>query len=111
MNFNIPWNLKIDYTLRYSKPTFEKNITKSLNFSGEVKLTKKWKFGFRSGYDFEEKNLTYTTIDIYRDLHCWEMLFKWIPFGFHKSYSFTIRVKASTLKDLKWEKKKNWYDY
>ena len=111
MNFNIPWNLKIDYTLRYSKPIFEKNITKSLNFSGEVKLTKKWKFGFRSGYDFEEKNLTYTTIDIYRDLHCWEMLFKWIPFGFHKSYSFTIRVKASTLKDLKWEKKKNWYDY
>jgi hypothetical protein len=36
---------------------------------------------------------------------------KWIPFGFRQSYNFTIRVKASVLQDLKWEKKKDWYDY
>ena len=111
IDFDIPWNLNINYTLRYTKPIFEKTITQSLDFNGNIKLTPKWKIGFRSGYDFIDKNLTHTSLDIYRDLHCWEMLFKWIPFGYHQSYNFTIRVKASTLQDLKWEKKKDWYDY
>ena len=111
IDFDIPWNLNVNYTLLYTKPIFEKTITQSLDFNGNIKLTPKWKIGFRSGFDFIEKNLTHTSLDIYRDLHCWEMLFKWIPFGYHQSYNFTIRVKASTLQDLKWEKKKDWYDY
>ncbi len=111
VNFDIPWNINVDYTFRYTRPNFEKTITQSLGFNGNIKLTDKWKIGFRSGYDFIEKNLTHTSLDVYRDLHCWEMLFKWIPFGYHQSYNFTIRVKASTLQDLKWEKKKDWYDY
>jgi len=111
IDFDIPWNINVDYTFRYTRPIFEKTITQSLGFNGNIKLTDKWKIGFRSGYDFIEKNLTHTSLDVYRDLHCWEMLFKWIPFGYHQSYNFTIRVKASTLQDLKWEKKKDWYDY
>lgn len=111
IDFDIPWSLRVNYTFDYRKPLFEKNITQYLGFSGDIKLTNKWKIAFRSGYDFIEKDLTHTSIDIHRDLHCWEMLFKWIPFGTHKSYNFTIRVKASTLQDLKWEKKKDWYDY
>jgi len=111
VDFDIPWNINVDYTFRYSRPIFEKTTTQSLGFNGNIKLTDNWKIGFRSGYDFVEKNLTHTSLDIYRDLHCWEMLFKWIPFGYHQSYNFTIRVKASTLQDLKWEKKKDWYDY
>ena len=55
------------------------------------------------------KKLTYTTIDVYRDLHCWEMLFNWIPLGYHQSYTLTIRVKASELRDLKYERKKDWF--
>ena len=38
------------------------------------------------------------------------MLFNWIPIGYHKSYTLTIRVKASVLQDLKLEKKKDWID-
>lgn len=111
INFDIPWSLSFNYSYDLRKTLLEPTITQSLGFSGDVKLTKKWKLGFRSGYDFDAKTLSHTSIDIYRDLHCWEMLFKWIPFGYHQSYNFTIRVKASTLQDLKWEKKKDWYDY
>ena len=50
-------------------------------------------------------------IDIYRDLHCWEMTFNWIPLGFHQSYNFVIRVKSSILQDLKLTKKRDFYDY
>ena len=111
--YKIPWNLNINYTIAYNKGNLhssEVEPTQSLNFSGNIKITKKWKIGFRSGYDFKEKELTYSSVDVYRDLHCWEMLFHWIPIGFHKSYTLTIRVKASVLKDLKLEKKKDWID-
>lgn len=110
--YEIPWNINANYSLTYNKgfksSAFADTI-QSLNFSGNLKLTKKWKIGFRSGYDFDEKELSYTSVDIYRDLHCWEMLFNWIPLGNHRSYTLTIRVKAAALRDLKFEKKKDWY--
>jgi len=101
VDFNMPWTLNMNYNLRYTKLGYEKNIIQTLNFSGDVSLTNKWKIGMRSGYDFEQKDLSYTSVDIYRDLHCWEMTFNWIPFGPRKSYLFTIRVKSSLLQDLK----------
>ena len=111
VDFNIPWNLSVNYTMSYNKQSITQKLKQSLNFSGDLKLTDKWKIGFNSGYDFEANDLSYTSLNIYRDLHCWEMLVKWIPFGYRQSYNFTIRVKASVLQDLKWEKKKDWYDY
>jgi hypothetical protein len=111
--YKIPWNLNMNYTIAYNKnnqASSEVTPTQSLNFSGNIKITPNWKIGFRSGYDFKEKELTYSSVDVYRDLHCWELLFHWIPIGFHKSYTLTIRVKASVLKDLKLEKKKDWID-
>ncbi len=110
--YDIPWNLNIYYSLSYNKGhqiSAFSDTTQSLTFSGNIKINKKWKIGFRSGYDFDEKKLTYSSVDIYRDLHCWELLFNWIPIGFHKSYTLTIRVKAPTLSDLKYEKKKDWF--
>ena len=110
--YDIPWSLNADYSLKYDKKhsisDFSDTI-QSLTFSGDIKITKNWKIGFRSGYDFDEKELTYSSVDIYRDLHCWEMLFNWIPLGYHQSYTLTIRVKAEALRDLKYEKKKDWF--
>ena len=110
--YSIPWILNANYSLTYNKEYKSSafaDTTQSLNFSGNFKITKKWKIGFRSGYDFDAKDFTYSSIDIYRDLHCWEMLFNWIPIGFHQSYTLTIRVKAAALRDLKYEKKKDWF--
>ena len=110
--YTIPWSLTANYSLFYNKgykSSAYSDTTQSLNFSGNLKLTKKWKIGFRSGYDFDAKKLTYSSIDIYRDLHCWELLFNYIPIGYHQSYSLTIRVKAAALRDLKFERKKDWF--
>ena len=109
--YEIPWDLRANYSITYDKGYRSAEFadtTQNLNFSGNIKLTPKWKIGFRSGYDFDTKELTYTSVDIYRDLHCWEMLFNWIPMGLHRSYMLTIRVKSSILKDLKFEKRKDW---
>jgi hypothetical protein len=101
VDFNVPWTLNVSYNVRYSQPQYTSSVVQTLNFSGDVSLTNKWKIGMRSGYDFEAKDLSYTSVDIYRDLHCWEMTFNWIPFGPRQSYLFTIRVKSALLQDLK----------
>jgi len=111
IDFNIPWSLKIDYSWNYNKPgTRDAITTKTMRFSGDISITKKWKISGSSGYDFEKNDLTYTTIDIHRDLHCWEARFTWVPFGAHQSYNFQINVKPGVLQDLKWAKRKSWYD-
>ena len=110
VDFNIPWNLSIRYNFSYSKPGFDSKITQTLNFNGDLKLTSKWRIGVTSGWDFEKNTLSYTSMNIFRDLHCWEMWLSWIPIGYHQSYSFTINAKASILKDLKYKKQKSWYD-
>ncbi len=103
IDFDIPWTLNIGYNVNYSKPAFNdsENIIQTFNFAGDMSLTKKWKIGFNSGYDFQNHKYTYTTINFYRDLHCWEMSLQWIPFGVRQSYLFTIKVKSSILQDLK----------
>ncbi|PKP21108.1 MAG: LPS-assembly protein LptD [Bacteroidetes bacterium HGW-Bacteroidetes-21] len=118
VDFKIPWNLMIDYRISQI-PTTEFNKEKSdyvfkmaqtLNFSGDLNLTPKWKISVTSGYDVESKSITYTSLNIYRDLHCWEMRISWIPLGFYKSYNFQLNVKASVLQDLKLNRRRNWTD-
>jgi hypothetical protein len=123
VDWSVPWNLSISYDLNYTTSyiyrngywdydvTTDKQLVQTLSFYGDVNITPKWKIGFRSGYNFEDKDFTYTSIDIYRDLHCWEMRFNWIPYGFRQSWNFTINIKSSLLQDLKLDKKKDFRDF
>ena len=78
--------------------------------NGSVNLTPKWGVTFNGGYDFGSKKITPGTFTLTRDLHCWQMSFNWVPIGFRKSWSFTINVKASMLKDLKYDRNSSFYD-
>ena len=116
VDFNVPWSLNIAYSFVYTDAfntsTFDytKTTVQTFNFSGDVNLTSKWKIGFRSGYDFQNKDVSFTSLDIYRDMHCWEMMFNWIPIGPRRSYNLTVRVKSPLLQDLKINKKRDWRD-
>lgn len=103
IDFDIPWTLNFAYNVYYSKPTFEssKTIVQTIGVTGDISLTPKWKIGVASGYDFQQHDLSYTSLSIYRDLHCWEMDLQWIPLGPRQSYTFTIKVKSAMLQDLK----------
>ncbi len=111
VDFSVPWSLNLNYNLSYSRTGFNPSqVTQTLNFSGDVNLTPKWKIGFRSGYDFQLKELSFTSIDINRDLHCWRMSVNWVPFGPRQSYSFEIGVQSAILRDLKLQRRNNWRD-
>jgi hypothetical protein len=47
---------------------------------------------------------------ISREMHCWTMKASVIPIGPYQSYSFTIAVKSSLLKDLKYAQSSNYRD-
>jgi hypothetical protein len=86
-------------------------IRHNVQFNGDVNLTSKWRFGMSSGYDINEKSMTFTSIDIFRDLHCWEMRLQLSPFGFRRSYNFGLNVKAAVLQDLKLNRRKDFRDF
>ena len=124
----LPWSLTINYTFTYGindnleyyrylynnvelKP-YTNNIVHTINLAGDIYITRKWKFAFHTGYDFVHKELSYTSLEFYRDMHCWEMGFNWIPVGYRKGWSFSINVKSSTLRDvLKYKKEKDFRDF
>jgi LptD protein len=111
VDYSIPFNLSVGYSLNYSKSGLqESQLNQTLNMNGDVSVTPKWKMTFNTGWDFIENDLSYTSLGIFRDLHCWEMRFNWVPFGFQQNYFFQINVKSSILQDLKLTKKNDIYD-
>ena len=119
IDWTIPWTLSVNYTLRYNNtphyagpvPMGQNKVIQTLGFSGDINITPKWKIQAQSGWDFDAKALSYTSLNIYRDLHCWELRFNWIPLGFRKSWNFTINVKSPVLQDLKLTRKKDFRDF
>jgi len=101
-DLNIPWNLSMafDYSLNRSDPTA---TFRSSNISGHLdfQLTEKWKISTSASYDLINKQIVAPVINVYRDLHCWEMNFNWIPRGVYSGFRLEIRVKAPQLQDLK----------
>lgn len=118
VDWTTTWSVSLSYNLRITNtPTYINFITKdnrsvvqTLSLKGDVKLSEKWKVTAQTGWDFEAGKLSYTSVTIYRDLHCWEMRFNWIPLGSYKSWNFCINVKASALQDLKLTKKRDYRD-
>ena len=115
-DFSVPWNLSINYTFSYvntfvaSLMDMQSQTIQSISLSGNVSLTKNWRIAMTTGYDFVNKGMSYTTVDIYRDLHCWEMRFSWVPFGYYQSWFFQINIKADALHDVKYEKRQSYQE-
>ena len=118
VDWSTKWALSLSYNLTLSNNLSyinyilkdDRKVIQTLGVNGNINLSPNWKVSVQSGWDFELKKLSYTSLTIYRDLHCWEMRFNWIPLGTYKSWNFTINVKASALQDLKLTKKKDYRD-
>ena len=112
-DFNIPWDFGFDYSFNYSGPSNSHpngKVTQTLGFRGNLNLTDKWRISMNTNFDIMEQEFSFTTFNVNRDLHCWSMAFNFVPFGYMKSYSFTINAKSSMLRDLKLQKRQSHYD-
>jgi hypothetical protein len=85
------WSVNI--THNYVKGIGE-NIDSQQLFGGfNTWITKNWKIGYDTRYDFNTKELISQKLSIYRDLHCWEAQFSWNSYGGRWKYDFTIKIK------------------
>ena len=117
MAFKMPWSLSLSYSYSISEDR-SKEINKktmrypyavshSLNVSGNIKLGSRWNINCSSGYDFNTKEMSMTTVNISRDLHCFNMSCG-LVFGPFTSYNFSIRAASNLLTDaLKWDQRSN----
>ena len=110
-----PWSLSISYSLAYSntntfnyeKMQYDMKFTHSLSLNGNLGLGSGWKVSANMTYNFDYMQVTACTINISRDLHCWNMTASINPIGPFKSYTFHIGINASILADLKYDKNSN----
>ena len=103
----IGWDFRFAHSLTYLNNRGQRDIgNNSLMFSGNIILSKKWKVGGSSGFDFKNKGFTYTQLRFERDLDSWKMNFSWVPFSVRESWYFFIGIKSGFLSDLKYDKRK-----
>lgn len=118
MRFTLPWSFSISYGITMSEDRSAQINVKSmrypykfiqnLNFSGNVKLSSNWNVNFSSGYDFTNHAISMTTVNISRDMHCFNMSCG-LVFGTFTSYHISLRANASTLTDvLKYDKRSSY---
>ncbi len=110
VDFKIPWNVSASYSFNYSRTGLLSSITNTVNLYGDLNITPKWKVQYTSGYDFQASKISITQLSIFRDLHCWDMSFNWVPFGTYRSYSFDLKVRASVLQDLKLSRRRDYFN-
>jgi hypothetical protein len=96
-----PWSLTIGHRYAESRGAFT-SITHTLTLNSEFNLTQNWKVSFSQYYNIKTGEVTERRLSFYRDLHCWEATFTWIPNGSLRGYYFRINVKS--LPDIKFEK-------
>ena len=124
MPFKLPWNFTVSYGITMSEDRtaqidiktmrYPYKFTQNMNFSGNITISDGWKINYTSGYNFENKKLTTTTMNIARDLHCFEMTCG-IVLSPYTSFNFSFRATSQMLADaLKWDKRNSgsnidWY--
>jgi len=101
-DFSIPWNLDLtwNFSQNQADPRVKlrsSNIAAALGFN----LTEFWKITASASYDVLNNEFAAPQITVYRDLHCWEMNFNWVPTGQYRNFRLEIRLKAPQLQDVK----------
>lgn len=116
VDYNPQWSLSFSYGITMRENTsaqinpdrmrYPYGFTHSLNMSGNLKLTNKWNLNFSSGWDFMDHDFTTTTMNITRDLHCFNMSCS-IVLKPYTSYNFSIQANSSMVSDLLRVKKRS----
>ncbi|MFZ9755486.1 MAG: putative LPS assembly protein LptD, partial [Bacteroidia bacterium] len=111
-DFNIPWSINFTYLVAYNNEAVlesQRLGNHRLTLSGDLSITPEWKIAYNTGYDFKNMRMAGSQFSVVRSLHCWQMEFSWIPDGYRKSWTFTLRPKSALLQDLKLNKRESFY--
>jgi len=97
------WSLSVSHSFTQSgrDATFSK--THQLYYSLKLALTPTLDVSFSQRYDFANHKSINKSVQINKNLHCWEASFGWVPQGSNKGFWFKINIIQ--IPEIKYEKK------
>lgn len=110
VDYGLPWQFRLSLYLAKDNVNqdgvvLDDPVTTTLaNAMMRVGLSRNWQLGVNTGYDFRNRRVVFPMIQLFRDLHCWQFAFQWVPQGEFKSYSIQIGLKAARLSDIRFGK-------
>ena len=107
VDFNVPWTLGFGFSVSFTerlKPDysgFDKVFSSNMNFNGSLNITPKWNMAVNGYYDFTTSKLQMFTMNLSREMHCWQMSISVTPVGLYRYFSVSVNPKSGLLRDLK----------
>ena len=94
-----PWNLALVHS--YSGSRGVDRRTNRLNADVSLSPTRAWSFAVGGSYDFDESEFVEHNFKLSRDLHCWELTFRYNSRG---TYFFHVGIRD--IPDIKYDSRK-----
>jgi hypothetical protein len=99
----LPWALAFSASFSYNeaaspgaRPTYSADVSVSGNFT----IEKSWRLSARTFYSFLNPTQPTLSLDITKEIHCWDLSFSWQPLGFTPQFNLRFGVRASQLRDI-----------
>jgi hypothetical protein len=114
-DFKIPWSFNVSYSLYFRRVLkedysgFRTDITSGATLNGDFNLSPKWKLGMQTFYDVRNTKIQSLSLNISRDMHCWQMAISITPIGIYKTFSITLNPKSGILRDLRINRSRSFY--
>ena len=115
-DFSIPWSLDFSYSLRFVRDRttdnkgFVTRFFQDVNWNTSVNLTPKWKVGVNGSYNITDKQIGLISMNLSREMHCWQMNISISPVGKYKFFSINLSPKSALLRDLKINRTRSFYE-
>ncbi len=96
------WNLSVRHYYQESGRGDSFNKTHTIDFTLEIKPSPNWDVVYSQYYDIANDNTVRRSIEVHREMGCWQGRFYWKPNGSNSGYGFIINVIQ--IPDIKVEK-------
>lgn len=105
--FDIPWKISVEHIFALAtnsnQATFSSRNylpTNTLRLSGDLSFTENWKVASNLLLDVESGKITNFNINMFRNIHCWNVSFNWTPIGTNKNFIISLRGTAAALQNV-----------
>jgi hypothetical protein len=81
-----------------------------VNWSGHISIAPKWQVGLSGSYNLTLKELGVLSMNVSRDLHCWQLSINLSPVGRYRFFTINLAPKSGLLQDLKINRTRYFFD-
>ncbi|MCF7912569.1 MAG: hypothetical protein K9M99_08580 [Candidatus Cloacimonetes bacterium] len=85
------WSLNFTHSYRLTQSSYESHdYTSNFKSSFTAQLTKNWNFSYSNYYDINKKTMISQSFTLLRELHCWQLEFRYTRQQDYWNYSFKL---------------------